>query len=181
MIKLKENIFWLWVLIFFVFLIISLTQAFCQVKTRSEQSETPIDRGSSAGPSEGNIDLKNFANFDSIMVIHFHPTAQCSCCINVGNFSRKGLERFYSKPYKDGRIIFKECNIDEDSLTARKYKIFGSALGFKKLFKGKEEFKEIESVWEFCEDEGKFLTDFQKELQSFVAGKKEEKNEKNSK
>jgi hypothetical protein len=174
MIKLKENIFWLWVLIFFVFLIISLTQAFCQVKTRSEQSKTPIDRGSSAGPSEGNIDLKNFANFDSIMVIHFHPTAQCSCCINVGNFSKKGLDKFYSKLYKDRRIIFKECNIDEDSLTAKKYKIFGSALGFKKLFKGKEEFKEIESVWEFCEEEEKFLPNFQKELNDFIAPKKDE-------
>jgi len=174
MIKLKENIFWLWVLIFFVFLIIPLTQAFCQVKTRSEQSKTTIDRGFSAGPSEGNIDLKNFSNFDSIMVIHFHPTVQCSCCINVGNFSRKGLEGFYSKPYKDGRIIFKECNIDEDSLTAKRYKIFWSALGFKKLFKGKEEFKEIESVWEFCEEEEKFLIDFKKELNAFITPKKNE-------
>ena len=113
------------------------------------------------------------SNFDSLLVIHFHPTAQCSCCINVGNFSRKGLERFYPKPYKDGRIIFKECNIDEDSSTARKYKIFGSALGFRKHIKGKEEFKEIESVWEFCEEEGKFLINFQKELNSFIAGKKE--------
>jgi hypothetical protein len=129
-------------------LIIPLTQAFCQVKTRSEQSKTPIDRGSSAGPSEGNSDLKNFA--------------------------KKGLEKFYSKPYKNGRIIFRKCNIDKDSLTARKYKIFGSALGFKKVFKEKEEFKEIESVWEFCEEEEKFLINFQKELNSFIAGKKEE-------
>lgn len=119
--------------------------------------------------------------FDSLLIIHFHPTAQCSCCINVGNFSKKGLEKFYSKPYKNRRIIFKECNIDEDSLTAKKYKIFGSALGFKKFIKGKEEFKEIESVWEFCEDEDKFLIDFKKELQSFISGKKERKGEKNSK
>jgi hypothetical protein len=92
----------------------------------------------------------------------------------VGNFSKKGLEKFYSKPYKNRIIIFKECNIEEDSLTARKYKIFGSALGFKKLFKGKEEFKEIESVWEFCEDEEKFLVNFQKELDLFIVGGKSE-------
>src|SRR3989337_1463919 len=112
--------------------------------------------------------------FDSLLVIHFHPTAQCSCCINVGNFAKKGLEKFYSKPYKNGRIIFRKCNIDKDSLTARKYKIFGSALSFKKVFKEKEEFKEVESVWEFCEEEEKFLINFQKELNSFIAGKKEE-------
>ncbi|MDH4221938.1 MAG: hypothetical protein OEV55_00195 [candidate division Zixibacteria bacterium] len=119
--------------------------------------------------------------YDSLLVIHFHPTAQCSCCINVGNFSKKGIEKFCPKLYKDRRIIFKECNTDEDSSVAQKYKIFGSALGFKKFLKGKEEFKEVESVWEFCEDEDKFLIDFQKELRSFVLGKKEGKSEKKSK
>ncbi len=120
-------------------------------------------------------------DFDSLMVIHFHPTAQCSCCINVGNFSKKALEKFYSKPYKDKRIIFRECNIDEDSLTAKKYQIFWSALGFAKMVKGKEEFKEIESVWTFCEEEHKFLINFQKELNSFIAGKKEVKIKKTAK
>ena len=134
----------------------------------------------SAGPVQKKVDspgketVDSTFDFDSLLVIHFHPTAQCSCCINVGNFSKKGLEKFYSKPYKNKRIIFKECNIDEDSLTARRYKIFGSALGFRKHVKGKEEFKEIESVWEFCEEEDKFLINFQKELDSFIAGKKEE-------
>jgi hypothetical protein len=131
--------------------------------------------------SKESADSTLILEYDSLVVIHFHPTAQCSCCINVGNFSKKGLERLYPKLYKNRRIIFKECNIDEDSSTAKKYKIFGSALGFKKFFKDKEEFKEVESVWEFCEDEDKFLIDFQKEFQSFVAGKKEGQSEKKSK
>ncbi len=123
--------------------------------------------------SPGKVTVDSTFDFDSLLVIHFHPIAQCSCCINVGNFSKKGLVKFYPKLYKDRQIIFKECNIDEDSSTARKYKIFGSALGFKKVFKEKEEFKEIESVWEFCEEEEKFLINFQKELNSFITGKKE--------
>ena len=106
---------------------------------------------------------------DTVYVIHFHPTAQCSCCINVGNFSRKSLEKYYDKPYKDGRIIFRECNIDEDSLTAKKYQIFWSALGFMKLTKGENEFREIESVWEFCEDEKRFLPQFKAEMDKFLA------------
>ena len=112
---------------------------------------------------------------DTVYVIHFHPTVQCSCCINVGNFSKSSLEKYYSKLYKDGYIVFKECNIDEDSLMAKRYGIFGSALVFKKSLKGKEEFKEIESVWEFCEDEGKYLPDFKKELDRFM--KKSKGNE----
>ncbi|MFH0930502.1 MAG: hypothetical protein V1890_01005 [Candidatus Zixiibacteriota bacterium] len=148
--------------------------AFCQIREGSEHFKKPLVKDTLVVFSEKNIYVKTLDNFDSIMVIHFHPTAQCSCCINVGNFSKKGLDKFYSKLYKDRRIIFRECNIDEDSLTAKKYKIFGSALGFKKLLKGKEEFKEIESVWGFCEDEEKFLLNFQKELNAFITPKKNE-------
>jgi hypothetical protein len=120
--------------------------------------------------SPGKVTADSTFDFDSLLVIHFHPTAQCSCCINVGNFSKKGLEKFYPAPYKNRRIIFKECNIDEDSSTAKRYKIFDSALGFRKQIKGKEEFKEIESVWEFCEDEEKFLINFREELDRFIVG-----------
>ena len=112
---------------------------------------------------------KNIPTGDTVYVIHFHPTAQCSCCINVGSFSQKSLEKYYTKPYKDGCIIFKECNIDEDSLTAKKYQIFWSALGFTRLSRGKNEFKEIESVWEFCEDEKRFLPEFKAEMDQFLA------------
>jgi len=115
------------------------------------------------------------SKLDSLMVIHFHPTVQCSCCINVGNFAKKGLEKHYAKPFKDGRIIFKEYNIDEDSSTAKRYKIFWSALGFEKFSRGKNEFKEIESVWEFCEEEKKFLLNFRNELNQFISTSKKDK------
>jgi hypothetical protein len=120
---------------------------------------------------------KYLSKGDTLFVIHFHPTVQCSCCINVGNFSKTGLEKYYAKPYKEGRIIFKEYNFEEDSLTAKKYKIFQSALAFRKIIKGKEEFKEIESVWPFCEDEEKFLTNFKKELDGFLVGEKKSKSQ----
>ncbi|MFH1335383.1 MAG: nitrophenyl compound nitroreductase subunit ArsF family protein [Candidatus Zixiibacteriota bacterium] len=117
--------------------------------------------------------MKSLSTKDTVFVIHFHPTVQCSCCINVGNFSRKSLKRFYPKPYQEGHIVFKECNIDEDSLTVKRYGIFSSALGFKRIFQGKEKFREIESVWEFCEDEDKFLPNFKTELDQFLREDKE--------
>jgi hypothetical protein len=117
----------------------------------------------------------SLSHSDSLLVIHFHPTVQCSCCINVGIFSKKSLEKYHAGEYKDGQIIFKEYNIDEDTLTAKKYQIFWSALGFEKFFKGKSLFKEIESVWEFCEQEKKFLPNFKKELDEFMSQPPEEK------
>ena len=114
------------------------------------------------------------ADIDSLFVIHFHPTVQCSCCINVGSFARKGLEKYYAKPYEERRIIFRECNIDEDSVSARRYEIFGSALGFERFYGERAEFKEIESVWEFCEDQGEFLPHFRHELDQFLRSSKKD-------
>jgi len=142
------------------------------------QKSTEITVTSSRDTLSDTLKARNpIGNVDSLFVIHFHPTVQCSCCINVGNFAKKGLEKYYAKPYKDGRIIFKEYNIDEDSCTAKRYKIFWSALGFQKFSGEKNEFEEIESVWEFCEEEKKFLVNFKKELGEFMSGTKENKSE----
>jgi hypothetical protein len=141
---------------------------------KSQKISSAIDKDTTSNMKKKSNLL---SNVDSLFVIHFHPTVQCSCCINVGNFAKKGLEKYYAKPYKEGRIVFREYNIDEDSSTAKKYKIFWSALGFRKIFKGKEEFKEIKSVWPFCEDEEKFLPNFKKELDDFLLGEKKSKSQ----
>ena len=138
-----------------------------EVAKGPEQIATVAEKDTSSQSAKDSL-----PDFDSLYVIHFHPILQCSCCMNVGNFSRKGLEKHYAKAFKDGRIIFKECNTDEDSAAVRKYKVFGSALAFSKFSNGKEEFAEIESVWEFCEDEKKFLVCFRKELDRFLIGAK---------
>jgi len=165
-----------WMIILVGFLVDPFAQVLCESIAKGQQKKETTVSDSLKASSEGSIKAK-LASFDSLVIIHFHPAVQCSCCINVGNFSKKGLEKFYTKPYKEGRIIFKECNIEQDSLTAKKYKIFWSALGFRKIFKGKEEFKEIESVWQFCEDEEKFLVNFKKELDELLVASKKEKSQ----
>lgn len=174
--KLNKIAFVVWMVIFAHFWVTPFSQVLCQIKEKSKQNKRTIVPDSLIVSSERSIDEKTLAIFDSITVIHFHPTVQCSCCINVGNFAKKGLEEFYGKLYEDGRIIFKEYNIDEDSSTAKKYKIFWSALGFEKFSVEKNEFKEIESVWEFCEDEEKFFPNFKKEMDDFIMGGKKEKS-----
>ena len=149
----------------FLFIFISCVSLAIADELKSQKISSAIDKDTTSNMKKKS-DL--LSNVDSLFVIHFHPTVQCSCCINVGNFAKKGLEKYYAKPYKEGRIVFREYNVDEDSSTAKKYKIFWSALGFEKFSKEKNEFKEIESVWEFCEDEKKFLVNFKKELDNFM-------------
>ena len=148
---------------------------------RSSSGAEVVQRATPGEASGKAIISESLSRIDTLSVIHFHPTIQCSCCINVGTFARKGLERFYAKSQKDSIIVFEEYDIDQDSSSAKRYNIFWSALGFEKFRGGKTEFKEIESVWEFCEDEEKFLLNFKKELDEFIIGsKRTESKDQNS-
>ena len=149
----------------------SLSWANAQKSERIHASETHDTVESKAKKTT------SLADIDSLLVIHFHPDVQCSCCIKVGIYAKEGLERFYPKPYKDSCIIFREYNIDEDTSTAKKYKIFWSALGFEKFSGKTREFKEIESVWEICEEREKFLPNFKRELDEFMNETKKKRSE----
>lgn len=140
-------------------------------------SRAEILQKATSGESSEKIDVPDrLLNIDTLLVIHFHPTVQCSCCIKVGIYAKEGLERFYAEPYKDSCIIFREYNIDEDTSTAKRYKIFWSALGFERFSAKTREFKEIESVWEICEDREKFLPNFKRELDEFMNEAKKDKS-----
>jgi hypothetical protein len=156
----------------FLFIFISCVSLAMADELKSQKISPAIDKDTTSNMKKKSNLL---SNVDSLFVIHFHPTVQCSCCINVGNFAKKGLEKYYAKPYKEGRIVFRERNSEEDSLTVRKYHLLESALAFQKFSGENNEFKEIESVWEFCEDERKFLPTFKKELDEFMGRSKEEK------
>jgi hypothetical protein len=154
-----------------------LISIICCVVFFSAPQTQVLEDGNLEGSAKGKEILTFLTNSDSIFVIHFHPTVQCSCCINVGSFARKGLEQFYAKPYDDSLVIFKEYNIDEDSSTAKRYGIFWSALGFEKFREGGKEFKEIESVWEFCEEKENFFSNFKRELDEFIVGPRKAESE----
>lgn len=147
---------------------LALLAATCLVFSGPLCQAESVQRADSVERSKEKGQPKHLSKVDSVLVIHFHPTVQCSCCINVGGFSMKSLEKYFAKPYKNGRIVFKEYDIDEDTSAAKKYDVFESALGFETYVGEERAFKEIESVWEFCEEEKKFLPNFKKELDRFI-------------
>jgi hypothetical protein len=131
-----------------------------------------IEKGDS---SKTTTALKPQSTFDSILVIHFHPTVQCSCCINVGDFAKEGLKKDFTKLFESKKILYRKINFETDTLKAKKYHIVNSALVFDKFSHGKENFKEIFEVWELCEDKKGYLEYFKSELSSFLEPKREEK------
>lgn len=156
----------------FIFLILSL----CSISF-SPSFGQKLKRPSQADSLENKEMAKSLSEIDTLLVIHFHNAVQCSCCINVGNFSKIALEKYFKESYQKKKIIFQECNLDEDSITANRYKVFHSTLVFNKIIKEKDYFKEMEWVWDLCENKDKFVKKFQVELKNFILGQ----NTKNQK
>jgi hypothetical protein len=118
--------------------------------------------------SIGARDTAAFSIVDSMFVIHFHPDIQCSCCINVGEFSNESLETRYSDVCKEGKLSYREYNVDDDSYLETSYEVSDAALAFEAFTVRGREFKVIESVWDHCEDRDRFMAKFQEELDNFV-------------
>jgi hypothetical protein len=147
----------------FIFLIFSL----CSISFSSSFGEK-LKRPSQADSLQNKEMAKSLSEIDTLLVIHFHNTVQCSCCINVGDFSKIALDKYFKEPYKKGKIILQECHLHEDSITAKRYKVFHSTLVFNKIIKKKDYFKEMEWVWDLCENKDKFVKKFQVELKNFI-------------
>jgi hypothetical protein len=173
--KLKEFSLSIFLIILISFTGIPLCNAFSQTKGKTQKDKKVTAGDSLIVPSKKISEEKSQTNFDSLLVIHFHPTVQCSCCINVGDYAKEGLKKYFTKLYDSRKIIFQEINFETDTLKAQKYKVYNSALFFNKITRGKEHFKEISEVWQLCEDKKAYLEYFKNELSSFLEPKQKEK------
>jgi len=109
-----------------------------------------------------------FSAIDSIFVIHFHPAIQCSCCINVGEFSQEALRTHYSGLCEEGKLSHSEYNIDDDSYIETGYEVSDAALAFEAFTERGHGFKLITSVWDHCMDKDRFVVTFREEMDAFV-------------
>jgi len=89
--KVNKIVLWGWMITLVGFLVVPFAQVECESVGKGQQKKGTMVSDSLISLSASNINAM-FINLDSLMIIHFHPTVQCSCCINVGSFARKGLE-----------------------------------------------------------------------------------------
>jgi hypothetical protein len=112
-----------------------------------------------------------------IIVYYFHPTARCSTCINIENFTQETVESKFRKEQKDKTLFFKSVNI-EDSLNEHFVKDFNltssSVILVKYEGKKRTGWKNLEKVWALEKDKEKFSIYIKIELQQFLKKLKEE-------
>lgn len=80
-----------------------------------------------------------------LLIQNFHLTNRCATCRAIEAAARKTLETNFKNEITEGRIVFSVIDVDDEanSKIAEKYQAAGSGLFVTKLFKGKEETKDL--------------------------------------
>lgn len=80
-----------------------------------------------------------------LLIQNFHLTNRCATCRAIEAAARKTLETYFKNEITEGRIVFSVIDVDDEanSKIAEKYQAAGSGLFVTKLFKGKEETKDL--------------------------------------
>ena len=86
---------------------------------------------------------------DKIQVFTFHATQRCATCIAIGKLSGETVEEYYQPELRDGKIEFREINIDlpENKALAEKFQASGSALKINAIYDGQDHITEDTAVW----------------------------------
>lgn len=95
---------------------------------------------------------------DKVEVYLFHATRRCTTCIAIGKLAGETVEEYFQPEIRDGRIEFKEINIDlpENQELANKFQAGGSALFINTIRGGQDNISEDTTVWRLTTDEKRF-------------------------
>jgi len=97
---------------------------------------------------------------DQVEVFVFHSTQRCISCITIGKFAGETVNEYFQPELRDGKIEFKEINIDlpENKELARKFQASGSSLFINAIYDDTDHIKEDTKVWRLVNSEDQFQT-----------------------
>ena len=107
---------------------------------------------------------------DSIEVVHFHGTQQCSSCIAVGKYALQTIQEKFPDEFASGRIVFKEINIDlkENNDIVTKYQAGGSSLFINAIRGTTDDIAQDTTVWQLVNNEEKYIQYFEGKLNALL-------------
>jgi len=95
---------------------------------------------------------------DKVEIFLFHATRRCATCIAIGKLSGETVYEYFQPELRDGKIEFREINIDlpENKALAQKFQASGSALFINAIYNGQDNINEDTRVWRLTQDEVQF-------------------------
>ncbi|HOX29926.1 MAG TPA: nitrophenyl compound nitroreductase subunit ArsF family protein [Candidatus Paceibacterota bacterium] len=100
-----------------------------------------------------------------VEVFLFHRTQRCTTCIAIGKLSGQTIEEQFAPEVINGKVIFREVNIDEpeNKALAEKFQASGSSLFINAIRGGSDNIQEDVNVWRLTGDQVAF--------KNYLAGK----------
>jgi len=107
---------------------------------------------------------------DKLEVYYFHRTARCYSCNTAGKYVSDLIIGTYGEQIKDGRIIFKELNVElpENKELARKYQATGSSLYINRIIRGQDNIEQETKIWRLLGNEQQFKSYLENKINSYL-------------
>jgi len=107
---------------------------------------------------------------DKVEVFLFHATQRCITCITIGRLAGETVNEYFQPELRDGKIEFKEINIDlpENRELAQKFQASGSSLFINAISNGKDNIVEDLNVWRLTQNEIQFKSYLKEKINNLL-------------
>lgn len=135
----------------------------------SAKPKETVDLNNNAAAQKKVINTANMsvtlAPADRVEVFVFHRTQRCISCVTMGKFAEKTVVEGFGKELSDGRIEFREINVDDpkNRELSVKFRAAGSSLFINAIRGETEDIQEDVAVWRLLGEEAAF--------KNYLAGK----------
>jgi len=121
-------------------------------------------------------DEEVFVSEPYLNVYYFRSNFRCSNCYKIEEYTKEAMRRYFQDKLESGEIVYKTINIDEEENVhfVDDYKLYTKSVVLSKLKDGKEvEYKNLQKIWKYLNDEEKFHSYIKEEIYSFFNEAKE--------
>lgn len=100
----------------------------------------------------------NLKPAEKVQVFVFHSNNRCYSCETMGEFTEATIEEFFQNEIKEGRVEFREINVDlpENKEVARKFEATGSSIFINAIIDGEDNIKEETQPWRLLSNQQAF-------------------------
>lgn len=110
-----------------------------------------------------------------VVVYYLHNNFRCPNCYKIENYTKEAVNQNFSKELKDGKLVFKVINFDENPNKhyVEDYQLYTKSVVLSKTKDGKQvQWKNLDKIWTLLGDKKKFQEYIKTETTNFLKGSK---------
>jgi len=105
------------------------------------------------------------------VIYYFMTTYRCRSCNYIENTTRASIEQYFAEQIKNGSVVFKMLNIDEEQNKhfVNEYGLYTKSVVLSSVKDGKQlKWKNLDQVWNLIGQDESFKTYISSEIKSFI-------------